>query len=80
MSFLSVPLPSPREAFAWVGRGKGPAVRSEDFRLASWPRNLSGWRTRVTGSPGSRRKLGQPPETPHFFVVVESVMGRPDQK
>lgn len=80
MSFLSVPLPSPREAFAWVGRGKGPAGRAEDFRLASWPSNLSGWRTWVTGSPGSRRKLGQPPETPHFFVVVESVMGRPDQK
>ena len=78
MSFLSVPLLSPWEAFAWVGWGKGPAGRSEDFRLASWPRNLSGRRTRVTGSPGSRRKLGQPPETPHFFVV-ESVMGRPDR-
>ena len=42
MSFLSVPLPSPGEAFARVGRGKGPTGRSEGFRLASWPRSLFG--------------------------------------
>lgn len=73
MSFLSVPLPSPREAFAQVGRGRGLAGRSESFRLASWPRNLFGWRTRVTGSPGSGRKLGQLPETSQFFFLLLSL-------